>query len=263
MSTGVRGECDRGVRVDSSCCCLLTDGTCITGEWVRARSYLCGACCEKFTNWWELEDHKWLQHPNVYCTHYEFEDEKIDKLFQKNENSTEACDTNKHKLTDLYKRYLLASGALCTAHTAPPTTYPQRCTKCNKGLYSTSELHKHMLDCGGDTSWFLTMYSSPAGKRNGRKWRPFGSRRRKQIRRQGFKRNIPSTPTLRSYNYQPRVRTKPGDGESIQKMLANLPEKRVRRAINFEDIKTRSQATIQSVSTVEQSQQSSVATTIT
>lgn len=63
-----------------------------------------------------------------------------------------------------------------------------------------------------------------------------------------MKRNIPSTPTLRPYQYQQRIRTKPGDVESIQKMLANLPEKRARRAINFDEIKTRSQATIHSVS---------------
>jgi len=45
-----------------------------------------------------------------------------------------------------------------------------------------------------------------------------------------------------------QIRTKPGDVESIQKMLANLPEKRTRRAINFDEISTRSQATIHSVS---------------
>lgn len=109
---------------------------------------------------------------------------------------------------------------------------------------NSSDLHKHMLDCGGDTTWFLTMYSSPTTMK--RKWRPFGSRRRKQIGRRMMKRNIPSTPTLRPYQYQHRIRTKPGDVESIQKMLANLPEKRARRAINFDEIKTRSQATIHS-----------------
>ena len=196
-----------------------------------------------------MEDHKWVSHPNVWCTHYEFEDEKIDKLFYSNENndkepnSTELLNV---KLTDLYKRYLLPHGSLKTAKLVPIMNFPEQCSKCQKNCTSVSEMHKHMLDCGGDTTWFLTMYSSPMSIK--RKWRPFGSRRRKQIGRRDLKRNIPNTPNIRSYHYQHRIRTKPGDVESIQKMLANLPEKRARRAINFDEIKTRSQATIHSVS---------------
>lgn len=150
------------------------------------------------------------------------------------------------KLTDLYKRYLLPHGSLKTAKLVPNTNFPEQCTKCKKNCMNSSEMHKHMLDCGGDTTWFLTMYSSPMTIK--RKWRPFGSRRRKQLGRRDLKRNIPSTPNLRSYHYQHRIRTKPGDVETIQKMLANLPEKRARRAVNFDDIKTRNQATIHSVS---------------
>lgn len=186
----------------------------------------------------------------MWCTHYEFEDEKIDKLFNKSEEDDSSPDGSsaftKHKLTDLYKRYLLPHGFLKTAKLIPNTNFPEQCTKCKKHCGNSSELHKHMLDCGGDTTWFLTMYSSPTTMK--RKWRPFGSRRRKQIGRRMVKRNIPSTPTLRPYQYQHRIRTKPGDVETIQKMLANLPEKRARRAINFDEIKTRSQATIHSVS---------------
>lgn len=228
----------------------------ISGEWVRPRSYLCGTCCAKFTNLWELEDHKWVSHPNVWCTHYEFEDEKIDKLFHRSEVENAADNPSeddsalsKLKLTDLYKRYLLPHGSLKTAKLVPNVSFPEQCTKCNKNCMSLPELHKHMLDCGGDTTWFLTMYSSPMSIK--RRWRPFGSRRRKQIGRRVLKRNIPNTSNIRSYHYQHRIRTKPGDVESIQKMLANLPEKRARRAINFDkEIKTRSQATIRSVSSL-------------
>lgn len=201
---------------------------------------------------WELEDHKWVSHPNVWCTHYEFEDEKIEKLFQVDEDESKKANTNESstisnvKLTDLYKRYLLPYGSLKTAKLVPSTTFPEQCTKCRKSCLNSSEMHKHILDCGGDTTWFLTMYSSPMTIK--RKWRPFGSRRRKQIAKRDLKRSISSTPNLKSYQYHHKIRTKPGDMETIQKMLANLPEKRARRAINFDDIKKRSQSTIHNVS---------------
>ncbi|KAK6617417.1 hypothetical protein RUM43_014426 [Polyplax serrata] len=223
-----------------------TDTTEISGEWVKPRSYLCGTCCTKFTNLWDLEDHKWVSHPNVWCTHYEFEDEKIDKLFQESQIDGKDVELNEMsavKLADLYKRYLLPHGSLKTAKLVPATNFPEKCTKCKKNCSNSSEMHKHMLDCGGDTTWFLTMYSSPMTMK--RKWRPFGSRRRK-LGRRDLKRNITNSANLRPYHYHNRIRTKPGDVESIQKMLANLPEKRARRAINFDEIKTRSQATIHS-----------------
>lgn len=52
-----------------------------------------------------------------------------------------------------------------------------------------------------------------------RKWRPFGSRRRRQQGRRGLKRNIPNTPAK-----QPgmRVRTKPGDSESYFYYISHI-----------------------------------------
>lgn len=46
----------------------------LSGEWVRPKNYLCAACDAKFKNLYDLEDHKWNNHPNVWCTHFEFDD---------------------------------------------------------------------------------------------------------------------------------------------------------------------------------------------
>ncbi|GLH03678.1 Uncharacterized protein GBIM_09548 [Gryllus bimaculatus] len=107
-----------------------------------------------------------------------------------------------------------------------------------------------MLDCGGDTTWMLTMLpaASPRHARS-RKWRPFGSRRRRQQGRRGMKRNIPSTPPARLHHYRPR--TRPTDSDTIQRMIANLPPKRsTRRVIQFneDESKTRNQANIHNIS---------------
>lgn len=46
----------------------------LSGEWVRPKNYLCAACDARFKNLYDLEDHKWNFHPNVWCTHFEFDD---------------------------------------------------------------------------------------------------------------------------------------------------------------------------------------------
>lgn len=50
------------------------------------------------------------------------------------------------------------------------------------------------------------------GSRRSRKWRPFGSRRRRQQGRRGMKRNIPNTPAKHLCG---KIRTKPGDSKLI------------------------------------------------
>ncbi|XP_075213091.1 uncharacterized protein LOC142319563 isoform X2 [Lycorma delicatula] len=205
----------------------------LSGEWTRPRSYVCAVCNLYTSNLWELEDHKVALHPNVWCPHHEVLSEHV------------SC------WELVYTRATLAPSGILGPQSqteASPTNPSNRCTKCTKQYPNLSDLHRHMLDCGGDTTWMSTMLavSSPGGSRRNRKWRPFGSRRRRQQGRRGLKRNIPNTPAK-----QPgmRIRTKPGDTESIQKMIANLPPKRTRRIIGEDaEIKTRSQGTINSIS---------------
>ena len=73
------------------------------------------------------------------------------------------------------------------------------CTKCAKVYASLGELHRHMLECGGDQAWLLGLFGN--GKKKS-KWRPFGSRRR---RNRGMKRNIQNSQTPRVY--VPKERT--------------------------------------------------------
>lgn len=74
------------------------------------------------------------------------------------------------------------------------------CTKCGKSCASLAELHRHMLECGGDQAWLLGLFGN--GKKKC-KWRPFGSRSRRR-RQRGMKRNIQNSQTPR--NNQPRER---------------------------------------------------------
>jgi hypothetical protein len=91
---------------------------------------------------------------------------------------------------DLFHRSLEAGGALGSAIVIPPTPAAEsNCTKCGRSSHTLPELHRHMLECGGDYTW---MINSPTRRKN--KWRPFGSRRRRQQGRRGMKRNIPNSP---------------------------------------------------------------------
>ncbi|XP_063223670.1 uncharacterized protein LOC134531736 isoform X2 [Bacillus rossius redtenbacheri] len=216
----------------------------LSGEWVRPRSYICGACSERFGDLYDLEDHKFVAHPNVWCTHFEFEESTITGM------SFDRSRCHASFPGNLSRRYLNTAGTLHVPELAPPTTSVEsQCTKCSKNFSSLPELHRHILDCGGDTTWMLTMVAATSsGSRRNRKWRPFGSRRRRQQGRRGMKRNIPSSP-MKLPQY--RVRHRGTDSDSIQRMIANLPAKRAsRRVIQFneDEIKTRSQATVHCVS---------------
>ncbi|XP_034255665.1 uncharacterized protein LOC117653831 isoform X2 [Thrips palmi] len=212
----------------------------LSGEWVRPKNYLCAACDARFKNLYDLEDHKWNFHPNVWCTHFEFDDAALIPFTAVGIKSP----------SDLNRRAIDATGTIMSAPAVPSTQQcDMTCTKCQHISHTPADLHHHMLDCGGDATWQLMMVAaSPgsSGNRRNKKWRPFGSRRRRPPGRRGLKRNIPNTPQRPRSN---NPKTRGGDADTIQKMIANLPAKRAtRRVIQFkeDEIKTRSQATIAS-----------------
>lgn len=202
----------------------------LSGEWTRPRSYICAACGFKSSGMWEVEEHKAALHPNVWCPHIEVVGE------------------NSSSWDWIYCQKVTLQGALsvpCNNSQSSSLSIP-KCSKCQKQSASLPDLHRHLLECGGDITWMTTMLAvvSP-GSRKSKKWRPFGSRRRRQGNR-ALKRTIPNTPVKHSCG---KIRTKPGDTDTIQKMIANLPPKRATRKVigDENDIKTRSQATINSV----------------
>ncbi|XP_034942344.1 uncharacterized protein PF11_0213-like [Chelonus insularis] len=179
----------------------------LTGEWSRPRVYICGACSSRYLTLKEMEDHKVTSHPNVWCSHLEFSGDQ----------------------RELYK-HLFLPGKSAPAMKIENNILPDKiCTKCSKACNTLAELHRHMLECGGDQAWLLGLFGN--GKKKC-KWRPFGSRSRRR-RQRGMKRNIQNSQTPRVNQPKekqpsgPRVR--PSDFESIQKMLANLPAKRSTR----------------------------------
>jgi len=81
---------------------------------------------------------------------------------------------------------------------------------------------RHILECGGDTTWMLLPSPNSSGRRT-RKWRPFGSRRRRQqgSHRRGMKRNIPTTP-VKQY-FRARHRSVAGDSTCNNIAVKLLP----------------------------------------
>ncbi|XP_050531729.1 uncharacterized protein LOC126900225 isoform X2 [Daktulosphaira vitifoliae] len=195
-----------------------------SGEWLYPRTYICSACPMKCSNIWDIYYHKWNAHPNVLCHHFDI---PIDQL-----------PTNKWRP----ERNLSRIGLLSECEELK--TELQQCSKCGKTENDIAQLHRHLLDCGGDTEWLKTMVhttKSPNSKKSRKNWRPFNFRRRKNGRaRHGLKRT-PPTPPL------PVVKTKPGDAESVSRMIADLPPKRVTRRLVFETPNGNNQATINSV----------------
>lgn len=121
----------------------------------------------------EMEDHKASTHPRVLCSHFEL-----------------TGDQREH-----YKHLYLPGQSAPTDEARDATLVETVCTKCTKSCLNVAELHRHMLECGGDYAWLLGLTGS--GKRKC-KWRPFGSRSRRR-RQRGMKRNIQNSQT------QPRI----------------------------------------------------------
>ncbi|XP_044018194.1 protein PFC0760c isoform X1 [Aphidius gifuensis] len=199
----------------------------LTGEWSRPRVYICGACYSRHLTLKEIEDHKLSSHPNVWCSHLEFSGDQL----------------------ELYKHLFLPGRDLPTS-IAKNTIIPDKiCTKCLKTCSSLAELHRHMLECGGDQAWLLGLFGNNAKKKC--KWRPFGSRSRRRKQR-GMKRNIQNSQTPRANN-EPRERqstgprVRPSDQETIQKMIANLPPKRLTRRVAEQEATSRSQARLRKI----------------
>ncbi|XP_033316110.1 uncharacterized protein LOC117214269 isoform X2 [Bombus bifarius] len=196
----------------------------LTGEWSRPRVYICGACASKHVTLKEMEDHKVMTHPNVWCSHFEFSGDQ----------------------RELYKHLFLPGKDVPTTKARTAILVEKVCTKCSKNCTTLPELHRHMLECGGDQAWLLGLFGN--GKKKC-KWRPFGSRSRRR-RQRGMKRNIQNSQTPRVNTPKekqptgPRVR--PSDRESIQKMLANLPPKRATRKV-LQDNTARTQGRLRTV----------------
>lgn len=62
------------------------------------------------------------------------------------------------------KRSLQSRGALGKLHNNSIAA-SSTCSKCQKVVSPVSEFHKHILDCGGDTTWMLTMFPASSTKR--------------------------------------------------------------------------------------------------
>jgi len=196
-----------------------------SGEWLYPRSYICSACPATSSNIWDIFCHKWNVHPNVLCHHYDIPLDQLPSQKWRPERN-------------------LSRVGLLSECDELQTELP-KCTKCGKLENDIAQLHRHILDCGGDTEWLKTMIhttKSPNSKKTRKNWRPFNFRRRKNggRARHGLKRT-PPTPPL------PIVKTKPGDAESVSRMIADLPPKRVTRRLVFEAPNGNNQATINSV----------------
>ncbi|XP_065348266.1 uncharacterized protein LOC135944940 isoform X2 [Cloeon dipterum] len=193
---------------------ILEEG--FTGDWTRPRRYICHVCTKQFSDLDDLDDHARDQHPNVLAT---YSDVPLDVSLPE----------------DLFHRSLNRVGACGSAPELPQTLAADcPCTKCGKVCANKPDLHKHMLECGGDITWML------ASTKRRKPWRPFNTRRRA---RRGMNRS-PMSPVKTETKKRKR------DRETMDKILSNMPGKRggTRRLINFneDEIKTRSQATIHS-----------------
>lgn len=130
----------------------------LSGEWARCRMYICAACGAKLPNMKYLLEHKSLYHQNVWVQHYEFVGNQ----------------------SELYRHLSIpALGKVGTVEESVPCKVWKRsearmCTKCGRQCNSLGELHRHILECGGDWTWMLA--------RKKCKYRPFGTKSRRKRR---------------------------------------------------------------------------------
>lgn len=128
----------------------------LTGEWARSRMYICAACGGKFSNMKYLVDHKSLFHQSVWVQHYEFVGNQ----------------------GELYRHLSIPGlGKVGVVEETIPCKQWKRsdarmCKKCGKKCNSLGELHRHILECGGDWTWLLA--------RKKYKYRPYGAKARRK-----------------------------------------------------------------------------------
>nr|CAI5833207.1 unnamed protein product [Callosobruchus analis] len=186
----------------------------LSGEWARCRMYVCAACGAKLPNMRYLLDHKNIYHQNVWVQHYEFVGNQ----------------------SELYRHLSIpALGKVGAVEERIPCKLWKRsdarlCTKCDRQCNSLGELHRHVLECGGDWTWMLV--------RKKCKYKPFGTKSRRKRRGLVQRHRQKTEPTERK-KYKKRFegpRQRPSDAETIQRMLANLPAKRsTRKLISFQE----------------------------
>lgn len=131
----------------------------LSGEWARPRIYICATCGLKLPNLKSLDDHKNASHPQIWCSHYEFVGNQ----------------------SEIYRHLSIPGlGKVGLVETLPANRIWQKsdarvCSKCSKQCQHLGELHKHILECGGDWTWMLA--------RKKCKYRPYGARTRRRRQR--------------------------------------------------------------------------------
>lgn len=134
----------------------------LSGEWARCRIYICAACGAKLPNMKYLLEHKSLYHQNVWVQHYEFVGNQ----------------------SELYRHLSIPTlGKVGAVEEIVSCKVWKRsearvCTKCGKQCNALGELHRHVLECGGDWTWMLA--------RKKCKYRPFGAKSRRKRRGKHF-----------------------------------------------------------------------------
>ncbi|XP_026465130.1 titin-like [Ctenocephalides felis] len=198
----------------------------LSGEWARPRCYVCVGCGKKLNTLKELEDHKTSEHAYIYSTYYEIVgkdmiNSEVYRLF----HLPGSQNTGK----------LLIDEKLNIEQVKPDvkshSSYT-KCTKCKTDLKG-EDFYRHLLECAGD-AWLLSKKKS--------RYRPFGTRRRrarlngcKPSRRQNNGNGNSSGAIVKKLRRKVKKksgpRVKPSDAETIQRMLANLPAKRLTKHV--------------------------------
>ncbi|KAG8180017.1 hypothetical protein JTE90_020972 [Oedothorax gibbosus] len=100
--------------------------------------FICCVCKQKCNSFQEIDDHTYNNHPNVEPSWIEIEGTK---------------DTPPLVPSDLCREpYGNPDGVLfsCVVPPLTPDICTLKCTKCNRIFPKSSELHQHLLDCGGN-----------------------------------------------------------------------------------------------------------------
>ncbi|RZC39519.1 microtubule-associated protein futsch, partial [Asbolus verrucosus] len=182
----------------------------LTGEWARSRIYVCAACGLKLQNIKQFLEHKSTSHQYVWVQHYEFVGNQ--------------SELYRHlSIPVLGKVGVLEKLVQCKMWKRSDA---RSCTKCGKQCNSLGELHRHILECGGDWTWMLV--------RKKYKYRPFGAKSRRKrrglVKRIYTQKTEPSEKKMYKKSFD-LPRQKASDADTIQRMLANLPPKRTTRKI--------------------------------
>ena len=150
------------------------DSPLITGEWSSEHTYVCCACGYVEDDLAEIMDHKWAKHTGVLCAHTMMQDKpgspaQFCHQYRPPEQRWALAQVDApavSKSTSQRKSAAKAKTSAAKKSVEAPAQVTHRCTKCAEDFETATELHMHVVVCGGLAKLYTSKFIKKSKKNN-------------------------------------------------------------------------------------------------